>query len=270
MVWNNANDLVYSPACRGREGFSTVRPWENGSRNGAAARQRSHFRVVTSFPGPVLVIGSDQKSCQLLSNHLREQGLTVEFVSRGLQGLERLTRESFGIVVLDSALPDVGGMEVLTRIRARLSIPVLLLTGGRSSLERIAGLETGADDCLEKPFDIRELISRIKAILRRSYSLPKPGPLVIGGVTLDNASRVVTSQGTPIELTVAEFDLLELLLCAAGRAVTREEISSRALGRELSPFDRSIDNHVSRLRSKLGSAGSRIRTMRGVGYLYAC
>jgi two-component system response regulator CpxR len=217
----------------------------------------------------MLLAGNDEMLARLLAIQLQEQDLEIDSVSCGSQCLEKVLRESFAMVVLDWPLPDIGGFEVLSRIRTYLSIPILLLTPAGRNLDRIIGLEMGADDCLEKPFDIRELAARIKAILRRSYSFPKPAPLVIDTVTLDTGKRIVTSEGTAIDLTASEFDVLRVLLCSAGKVVSREELSRLALGREPSPLDRSLDNHISRVRCKLGENGNRVRTIRGVGYLYS-
>jgi two-component system response regulator CpxR len=179
--------------------------------------------------------------------------------------------------VLDFMLPGINGFEVLRRIRARSRLPVVMLTARGDDLDRIVGLEIGADDYLPKPFNPRELVARINAVLRRA----RPGEheqkevasrLVVADVELDTGTRVVRRSGETIELTVVEYDLLEKLLRAPGRIVTREELVRDVLHRSLSPFDRSIDMHVSHLRKKLGHqalGAERIKTVRGVGYIYA-
>ena len=187
---------------------------------------------------------------------------------------EYLAREGF---VLDVMLPGVSGFDLLRSIRATSRIPVLMLTARGDDVDRIVGLELGADDYLSKPFNPRELVARIRAILRRAQPDPRgsgergAAPLTVDDVAMDLGRRVVRRAGTAIELTAVEFALLELLLRAAGSVVRREDLARGALGRSLMPFDRSIDVHVSRVRKKLGpraDGGERIATLRAVGYLY--
>jgi len=179
-------------------------------------------------------------------------------------------------VVLDVMLPGINGFEVLRRLRSVSKIPVLLLTARGEDVDRIVGLEIGADDYLPKPFNPRELVARIRAVLRRS----KPGKAVeaapeilsVGDVELDPATRNVYRAGQPVELTSVEFNLLEVLLREAGRVVTRERLVNAVLSRKFMPFDRSIDMHVSKVRRKLGDSeesGDHIKTIRGVGYMFA-
>jgi two-component system response regulator CpxR len=168
---------------------------------------------------------------------------------------------------------------VLRRVRATSRIPVLLLTARGEDVDRIVGLEIGADDYLPKPFNPRELVARIRAILRRSAADPKalgaprpPEILRVGDIELDPATRTVRHSGDPVELTSVEFNLLEVLLREAGRVVTREQLVSAVLSRKFSPFDRSIDMHVSKVRKKLGDTNGEeehIKTVRGVGYILA-
>jgi two-component system response regulator CpxR len=174
-------------------------------------------------------------------------------------------------------LPGLNGFEVLRKIRTESRIPVLMLTARGDDVDRIVGLEIGADDYLPKPFNPRELAARIRAILRRASTDQRlqatlQKVLTVGDVKLEAGTRVVQRGGEVIELTAVEFDLLEKLLRAAGSIITREELSTEVLGRNLSPFDRSIDMHISNLRKKLGhhfGAVERIKTVRGVGYIYA-
>lgn len=173
-------------------------------------------------------------------------------------------------------LPGLNGFEVLRRIRAESKVPVLMLTARGDDVDRIVGLEIGADDYLPKPFNPRELTARIRAILRRAKS-DEAAPattakITVGDVELDSGTRAVVRSGETLELTSVEFDLLDKLLRAAGRIVTREELSQQVLKRSSSPFDRSIDMHISNLRKKLGhryGQNERIKTVRGVGYIYA-
>jgi two-component system response regulator CpxR len=190
--------------------------------------------------------------------------------------LERALSGEHALVVLDIMLPGMNGLDVLRKLRAHSRIPVLILTARGDDVDRIVGLEIGADDYLAKPFNPRELMARIRAILRRTQLLP-PGAsalekVAVGDVDVDPAARVVCRGGEPVELTSVEFSLLEMLLRSAGQVVTREQIAHDVLGRQFFPYDRSIDMHVSKLRRKLGDApsgGDRIKTIRGVGYVYA-
>jgi DNA-binding response OmpR family regulator len=168
-------------------------------------------------------------------------------------------------------LPGMGGLEVLRRLRAQSPVPVLILTARGEDVERILGLEIGADDYLPKPFNPRELIARIRAILRRTARLDATaGPLIVGDIRLDPAAREAWCNGVPLDLTSVEFTLLEALLHDAGRIVTRERLTETVLGRKLGAFDRVIDVHVSNVRKKLGPAqgGERIKAVRGSGYLF--
>jgi DNA-binding response OmpR family regulator len=224
----------------------------------------------------VLVIDDDVGLCELVEEYLGPEGYDVEAVHNGERGLDRALASDHSLVVLDVMLPGMNGFDVLRRIRAKSGIPVLMLTARGDDVDRIVGLEIGADDYLSKPFNPRELVARIRAILRRT----QPGEtgsgareaFVVGDIEMDTATRTVRRGGEPIELTVVEYDLLEKLLRSAGQIAKREELVKEVLGRELSPFDRSIDMHVSNLRKKLGhqlNGFERIKTIRGVGYIYA-
>ena len=223
----------------------------------------------------ILIIDDDVALCELVTEYLEPLGFEIQAVNRGDQGAEAALAGNFSIVVLDVMLPGLNGFEVLRRIRAGSKVPVLMLTARGDDVDRIVGLEIGADDYLPKPFNPRELVARIRAILRRSQTdeaREHDGSLTAGDVELDPATRVVRRAGQVIEVTAVEFDLLEKLLRAAGRIITREELSKEVLGRSTSPFDRSIDMHISNLRKKLGHQlgdVERIKTVRGVGYIYA-
>lgn len=225
----------------------------------------------------ILVIDDDVELCGLLREYLEAEGFGVEFAHDGESGLKRALGAGYLLVILDVMLPGMNGFEVLRRIRASSSLPVLLLTARGDEVDRIVGLEIGADDYLPKPFHPRELVARIRAILRRTRdATPRASaqsePVRVGDIELDPSTRVVRQAGKPIELTSVEFGLLEVLLREAGRVVTRERLANTVLGRKFSPFDRSIDMHVSKVRRKLGdSEGSaeHIKTVRGVGYIFA-
>ena len=230
----------------------------------------------------ILIIDDDVALCELVTEYLTPLGFEIESVHRGDTGANLALQGKHSIVVLDVMLPGLNGFEVLRRIRSESKVPVLMLTARGDDVDRIVGLEIGADDYLPKPFNPRELVARIRAILRRARTDErKPGDeaqntttraLTVGDVNLDAGTRVVTRGGALVELTAVEFDLLEKLLRAAGRIITREELSKDVLGRSTSPFDRSIDMHISNLRKKLGhrvGEAERIKTVRGVGYIYA-
>ncbi|HSS20599.1 MAG TPA: response regulator transcription factor [Pyrinomonadaceae bacterium] len=225
----------------------------------------------------ILIIDDDVALCELVTEYLAPLGFQIESVHRGDTGAERAIAGKHSLVVLDVMLPGLNGFEVLRRIRSESKVPVLMLTARGDDVDRIVGLEIGADDYLPKPFNPRELTARIRAILRRaqaedSATLNIATTVSVGDVELDSGTRAVSRGGDNVELTSVEFDLLEKLMRAAGRIVTREELSKQVLGRSSSPFDRSIDMHISNLRRKLGrQAGTneRIKTVRGVGYIYA-
>jgi len=228
----------------------------------------------------ILVIDDDVELCELLTDYLTREGLQVETAHDGERGAERALSGEHALVVLDIMLPGSSGFDVLRRIRAGSKVPVLMLTARGDDVDRIVGLEMGADDYLPKPFNPRELVARIRAIRRRVEPRleRETGPgkaaerVVVGDVQLDPGARVVLQRGHPVDLTSVEFTLLEVLLRASGQVVAREELAKEVLGRRLSPYDRSIDVHVSSLRRKLGHQlgdAERIKTVRGVGYLYA-
>lgn len=223
----------------------------------------------------ILIIDDDTALCELVMEYLQPLGFAVEAVHRGDSGVERALKSDHDLILLDVMLPGQNGFEVLRQIRESSKIPVLMLTARGDDVDRIVGLEIGADDYLPKPFNPRELAARIRAILRRSSSKGDADDalnLVVGDVEMELGTRVVRRAGKVIELTVVEFEILERLLRAAGRVTTREDLSRDVLGRSPSPFDRSIDMHISNLRKKLGhqiGAAERIKTVRGVGYIYA-
>jgi len=227
----------------------------------------------------ILVIDDDEELCDLLKDYLGPEGFEVEAVHDSDKGIERALSNEHDLVVLDVMLPGVSGFEVLRSVRKSSDIPVLMLTARGEDVDRIVGLEMGADDYLAKPFNPRELVARIRAVQRRGEAKQedKKQPitskrLAVGDITLDTGTRTVTKKGKTVELTAAEFDLIEMLLRSAGEVVTRKDLVSKVLGRGLDPFDRSIDVHVSSLRKKLGhkiKGMERIKTVRGIGYLYA-
>lgn len=227
----------------------------------------------------ILIVDDDLDLCELLAKYLCHESFEFEMVHNGEEGLNRARSESYALIILDVMLPGMSGFEVLRQLHTQSPTPVLMLTARGDDVDRIVGLEMGADDYLAKPFNPRELVARIRAILRRTHSDTESSPstalperLEVGDINLDKATRVVTRAGEPLPLTVVEFDLLEELMRSAGRIVAREAVVKTILGRQMTPFDRSIDTHVSNLRRKLGhylDGVERIKTVRGVGYIYA-
>ncbi len=226
----------------------------------------------------VLVIDDDVELCELVTEYLQTEGFRVKAINDGTDAVEMAVSGDYRLIILDVMLPGMNGFEVLRRIRGRSQIPVLMLTARGEEVDRIVGLEVGADDYLPKPFNPRELVARIRAILRRTqeevsgFVSSQPESLSLGDIELDTGTRRVQCAGQAIELTTVEFDLLEEFLRTAGTVMKREELVERVLGRTFSPFDRSIDMHVSKLRRKLGphpDGSQRIKSIRSVGYLYA-
>jgi DNA-binding response OmpR family regulator len=226
----------------------------------------------------VLVIDDDVELCNLVSRFLVREGFQIDAVNGGAQGVEKALSGNYALVVLDVMMPEMSGFDVLRRIRAESAMPVLMLTARGDALDRVLGLEMGADDYLSKPFNPPELAARIRAILRRAKPAQSPAQnaapaaISVGDIELDSGARVVRNGHQLITLTTVEFDLLEALMRAAGQVVNREKLTRDILGREFSPFDRSIDTHVCNLRKKIGpleDGTDRIKGVRGIGYLYA-
>jgi len=223
----------------------------------------------------ILVIEDDLVICNLFQDSFESEGFQVETVQDGCEGLKRGLSGEHDFVILDIKLPGLDGFEILRRIRAESDIPILMLTSFNEDVDRIKGLEMGADDYLNKPFNLYELLARIRTILRRTgkqASDAKPNILQVGDILLDPGSRRVYRDGEEIALTAAEFSLLEVLLSDAGQVIPREELVRRVQGRLHNPYDRSIDVHISRLRKKLSShsdGSERIKAIRGVGHFYS-
>jgi two-component system response regulator CpxR len=222
----------------------------------------------------VLLIDDDVELCELVTAFLEGEGFAVDSVHDGPSGVERCLETEPELVILDVMLPGLGGFAVLAKIREASRVPVIMLTARGEEVDRIVGLEMGADDYLPKPFNPRELVARIRAIQRRVAPPPvaESDVVQVADLALDLGARSVRTAAGEVELTGAEFAVLEALVGAAGTVVTRDELSRQALGRRASAFDRSLDVHLSNLRKKLGRApggAERIKTVRGVGYLYA-
>ncbi len=222
----------------------------------------------------LLIVDDDTELTSLLTELLGQEGFEVDALSTGSGAAARAAAGGYGLVILDVMLPEVNGFEVLKALRSTSRVPVILLTARGADIDRIVGLEIGADDYVPKPFNPRELTARIRAVLRRVES-PSSGaarqPLSVDDVVLDPAARTVRRGQQPVELTTVEFDILRALLEDAGHAVTRDFIAENVLGRRFDPFDRSIDMHISKLRRKLGprpGGDERLKTIRGIGYIY--
>lgn len=222
----------------------------------------------------ILLVDDDLDLCDLLREYLEAEGFSLDAVHSGRSGVDRALQGRYVLVILDIMLPGMSGFDALREIRSRSSLPVLMLTARGEDVDRIVGLEMGADDYLPKPFNPRELVARIRAVLRRGQKGEEsPSSLLSAGdLELDGGARAVRINGRPLELTSVEFNLLEVFLRSAGQAVAREKLVLQVLKRSYSPFDRSIDVHVSNLRKKLGPYGDgseRIKTLRGEGYFFA-
>ena len=227
------------------------------------------------WQGPrILVVDDDAELCELVAEYLIPEGFQVDSVYDGVQGVDRSLSGEYSLVILDVMLPGIQGFEVLRQIRAKSRLPIIMLTARGEDVDRIVGLEIGADDYLPKPFNPRELVARIQAVLRRSMQTSPPisDRVILGDVELEVRARTVRRGSNVVDLTSLEFDILAAFLRKPGQVITREELVKSVLGRDFVPVDRSIDVHISNLRKKLGPApdgGNRIRNVRSVGYIYA-
>jgi len=220
----------------------------------------------------ILLIEDDPRLAEMVSEYLGQAGFRVSTAGSGEEGLQRLAREPFDALVLDLTLPDIDGLEVCRRLRARADTPVLMLTARGDAMDRVVGLELGADDYLPKPFEPRELLARLRAILRRRTGAGGGDVLRFGRVEIDRAARALRLDGAERSLTGYQFALLLALAENAGRVMSREALMDRLKGEPLEAFDRSIDVHVSRIRQALEDDPKhprRILTVRGAGYVFA-
>src|ERR1700722_14076466 len=221
----------------------------------------------------VLLVDDDRELCQMLTEYLEAEHFEVKSVHDGGDALEELQVNDFEILILDVMLPSVGGFDVLRKLGASYDTPILMLTARGDDVDRIVGLELGADDYLSKPFNPRELVARIRAILRRASNRAAkgtvPDELIVGPITLNTGTHLVHVAEKPVPLTGADFRVLELLMRSAGQVIPREAITEQALGRKLVAYDRSIDTHISNLRRKLDlemGKNPEIKNVRGSGY----
>jgi two-component system phosphate regulon response regulator OmpR len=220
----------------------------------------------------ILLVEDDARLAKMVADYLAEAGFRVTHAPTGAEAETRLRRETFDALVLDLMLPDTDGLDLCRRIRADSSIPVLMLTARGDPLDRVVGLELGADDYLPKPFEPRELLARLRAILRRGQAAPATEVLRFGKLEIDRAAREVRIDGAARAITGFQFTLLVALAERAGRVLSREALMDLVKGEEFEEFDRSIDVHISRLRAAIEADPKkprRILTLRGAGYVFA-
>ena len=221
----------------------------------------------------VLVVEDEPDIRNLIVHHLTRDGFRCRTAATGTEALARVRSAPPDLVVLDLMLPEMDGLEVCRRLRgdpATAALPLIMLTAKADEVDRIVGLELGADDYLVKPFSPKELVARVRAVLRRARPAPVTRSVSVGEVSLDAARHTVTVAGRPVELTPKEFDLLQALLEAAGRVLSRDELLKKMRGIEFDGLDRSIDNCISKLRRKFDDTDSeKIKTVWGEGYLFS-
>jgi two-component system OmpR family response regulator len=237
------------------------------------------YSLMAATNPSVLLIDDDAKLARLLTEYLGGQGMSVTHAADGPRGIVACSKGTFDVVLLDLMLPGMDGLAVCQKLRQQERwIPIVMLTARGEETDRIVGLELGADDYLPKPFNPRELLARIRAVLRRTRpdllggETSQEAPVRVGDLLLDPRSRQVSRRGAEVRLTTYEFELLRLLMLDAGRVLSRERLLDRLKGEEFESFDRSIDVHISRLRQKLErnpKDPKLIKTIRGVGYLLA-
>ncbi len=221
----------------------------------------------------MLIADDDVELCELLSEYFGQEGYEVRLAHDGEQALVESRRPGVDVMVLDIMMPRMNGIDVLRMLRKESDLPVIMLTARGEDLDRIIGLELGADDYLAKPANPRELLARIRAILRRANPQSTATTLEVGDLVLNQRARELLRDGQQLELTSTEFSIIQLLLARSGEVVEKKDLYLAALGREPVAYDRSIDMHVSNLRRKLGPSGDgaeRIETIRGIGYQYCC
>ena len=223
----------------------------------------------------VLIVDDDRELAQMLTEYLTAEGFVTAVAHDGSTALNKLATNKYELVILDVMLPSLNGFDVLRNLRQSLSVPVIMLTAHGTDVDRIVGLELGADDYLGKPFNPRELVARIRAVLRR-FSVREGAsgapalPVTVGPLRIEPATFGVTLEGKQIRLTGTEFRVLEMLMRTPGQVQSRDLLTERVLGRKLTPYDRSIDTHISNLRRKLGLGVPglpEIRSIRGTGYV---
>jgi two-component system response regulator CpxR len=223
------------------------------------------------MPSTILLADDDTELSSLLKEYFESEGFDVRLAPDGVAALEEARKPGLDLVVLDVMMPGMNGMDVLKVLRRESKLPVIMLTARGDDMDRILGLELGADDYVPKPCNPRELLARIRAVMRRGQSVSDHGAIIVDDLELSQGSRTLLQSGEPVELTSTEFSILYALLQSRGEVVTKRDLYKSALGREPVPHDRSVDMHVSNLRRKLGPdprGDNRIETIRGIGYQY--
>ncbi|MBT0729915.1 response regulator transcription factor [Rosenbergiella nectarea] len=221
----------------------------------------------------ILLVEDDQELGQMLSQYLVGEGMNTDVVTHGKRALEVINQTHYDAMILDIMLPDISGIEVLRQVRQQHRLPIIMLTAKGENIDRVIGLEMGADDYMPKPCYPRELVARLRSVMRRFEEIPVAAidnqPLILKELVLNPAMRSVTWQQQPIDLTASEFNLLELLLVAGDRVVSKDELSEKALGRMREAYDRSVDVHISNIRQKISKTTHDqifIETVRSIGY----
>ncbi len=237
-------------------------------------RTRGAACVINAAPmfDRLRIIDDDERLAEMVRDYLGARGVSTDLRHDGLSGLEALRRGSYDALILDVMLPDLDGFEILKRVRADSNLPVIMLTARGEADDRIVGLELGADDYLPKPFEPRELLARIRAIIRRGRHVPEAEVLRFGRLELDLGARAARVDGRTCNLTSHQLEILRALAERAGRVLSRDQLMEIVRGEELEAFDRSIDVHVSRIRAEIEDdpkRPKRILTVRGVGYVFA-
>ena len=214
----------------------------------------------------ILIIEDEEAIADLEKDYLELSGFEVEICNRGDTGLTRALNEEFDLIILDLMLPEVDGFDICRQVRQEKNTPIIMVSAKKDDIDKIRGLGLGADDYMTKPFGIMELLSRVKALLRRSAGA-QTKRLEVGNLVLDDERHLVTVKGENCELTFKEYELLKLLMANCGMVLTREVIMERVWGTDFEGESRTLDMHIKTLRQKLGEEGSMIRTVRNVGYL---
>jgi two-component system, OmpR family, response regulator CpxR len=219
----------------------------------------------------ILLVEDDAELSALMAEFLSSHQISLNVAHDGSEGLARALDGSFDLIILDVMLPGMNGFDVLRQLRRRSAVPVIMLTACADDEKKIEGLNAGADDYLAKPFSPDELLARIQAVLRRvgRGSALKPEILEAGGVKLNSGTRQVFREDSPVEVTSIEYEILEVLIRSAGQVVSRDDLARYLYNRQANPLERALDVHVSHLRKKLERGRTLIRTVRGVGYLFA-
>ena len=217
----------------------------------------------------LLMVDDDAELCELMSEFFARRGIKLDVANDGRKGLARALHGNYDLVLLDVMMPGLDGFELLRLLRRQSQVPVIMLTAKITQADRVMGLDAGADDYLPKPFGTAELVARIRAVLRRVARTPREAEVMeASGVKLIASAREARVDGSTIPLTTVEYVILEFLVHAAGRVISRDELTAALYQRRSSPFDRSLDMHICNVRKKLGDKGELIRTVRGVGYLF--